>query len=173
MKLYIALLLATLIPTAPAFQPTASGIAKVETAVSATRRDTLGLIGTTLCFPIAARAFSQQLPDNAYEPQQQRTDGKFDLNAAVVGDYKVLRGMFPTAAGKIASHGPYQSVKDIYSIPGLTAHDIELFKKYEKEFTIHPRKIQVAACSMRESMPAFPPRDCDIVSRPANWIQSE
>ena len=46
--------------------------------------------------------------------------------------------MFPTAAGKIASHGPYKEVKDIYKIPNLTKNDIELFKKYEKEFTVHP-----------------------------------
>lgn len=48
----------------------------------------------------AANAFSQQLDDFAYEPQQQATDGKLDLNAAFVGEYKVLRGMFPTA-GKL------------------------------------------------------------------------
>lgn len=47
-----------------------------------------------------------------------------------------LRGMYPTAAGKIASHGPYAQVKDIYNIPGITDHDKELFKKYEKEFTV-------------------------------------
>jgi photosystem II PsbU protein len=46
--------------------------------------------------------------------------------------------MFPNAAGKIASHGPYSAVKDIYKIPGLTKNDIDLFKKYEKEFTVHP-----------------------------------
>jgi hypothetical protein len=27
--------------------------------------------------------------------------------------------MYPTAAGKIASHGPYKTVKDIYKIEGL------------------------------------------------------
>jgi len=31
--------------------------------------------------------------------------------------------MYPTAAGKIASHGPYDKVKDIYDIPGITDHD--------------------------------------------------
>jgi len=47
--------------------------------------------------------------------------------------------MFPTAAGKLASNGPYyESVKDIYKIPGLTENDLKLFHKYEKEFTVHP-----------------------------------
>ena len=41
------------------------------------------------------------------------------------------------SAGKIASHGPYKKVKDIYKIPGLTDHDIALFKQYETEFTVH------------------------------------
>jgi photosystem II PsbU protein len=116
-------------------------------ALCATRRDFVGDVvagvGVALFLPTikelsVAYAFSQQLDDYAFEPQQQATDGKIDLNSAFVGDYKELRGMFPTAAGKIASHGPFQSVKDIYNIPGLTANDIALFRKYEKEFTVHP-----------------------------------
>jgi photosystem II PsbU protein len=47
-------------------------------------------------------------------------------------------GMFPHAAGMIASHGPYVSVKDIYKIPQLTKNDVAMFKKYESSFTTHP-----------------------------------
>lgn len=46
--------------------------------------------------------------------------------------------MFPHAAGKLASNGPYTSVKEIYKIPGLTEHDVQVFKKYEKYFTANP-----------------------------------
>jgi len=46
--------------------------------------------------------------------------------------------MFPTAAGKIASHGPYKTVKDIYKIEGLKESDVKLFKKYESNFTVNP-----------------------------------
>lgn len=46
--------------------------------------------------------------------------------------------MFPHAAGKIASNGPYESVKDLYNIPGLTENDKKLFKKYEYAFTVNP-----------------------------------
>lgn len=46
--------------------------------------------------------------------------------------------MYPTAAGKIASHGPYGNVRDIYKIEGLTETDKKLFKKYEKYFTVNP-----------------------------------
>jgi len=126
-----------------AFVPATYPQIKVKTQLEmSTRRDVLGslLLGASaVLIPIKdANAFSQQLDDYAYEPQQQATDGKLDLNAAFVGEYKSLRGMFPTAAGKIASHGPYESVKDIYKIPGLTENDIKLFKKYEKEFTVNP-----------------------------------
>jgi photosystem II PsbU protein len=63
------------------------------------------------------------------------TDNLFCL---VKGDYKQLRGMFPHAAGKIASNGPYKSVKDIYRIEGLTDADKQLFRQYEKQFTTNP-----------------------------------
>jgi photosystem II PsbU protein len=47
-------------------------------------------------------------------------------------------GMFPHAAGKIASNGPYEKVKDIYKIEGLTKNDVAMFKKYESNFTANP-----------------------------------
>lgn len=46
--------------------------------------------------------------------------------------------MFPHAAGKIASHGPYAAVSDIYRIAGLTDHDKEVFRKYEQYLTANP-----------------------------------
>lgn len=57
----------------------------------------VGGVAAMTAFPQLSNAFSQQLDDYAFEPQQQATDGKFDLNAAAIGEYKVLRGMFPTA----------------------------------------------------------------------------
>jgi photosystem II PsbU protein len=54
------------------------------------------------------------------------------------GDYKQLPGMFPHAAGQIASHGPYKSIKDVYKIKTLTKNDKEVIKYYEKFFTVNP-----------------------------------
>ena len=42
------------------------------------------------------------------------------------------------STGMIASHGPYENVKDIYKIPGLTDNDKKMFKIYEKFFTVNP-----------------------------------
>jgi photosystem II PsbU protein len=42
--------------------------------------------------------------------------------------------MYPNAAGKIVSHGPYKSVGDLYNIPGLTSAEKDVIKKYESRF---------------------------------------
>ena len=46
--------------------------------------------------------------------------GKVDINTARMEDYKEMTGMYPTVADKIASNGPYKSVKDIYKIRDFT-----------------------------------------------------
>lgn len=45
---------------------------------------------------------------------------KIDVNNANVRVYARFPGMYPSAAGKIVSHGPYKSVGDLYNIPGLS-----------------------------------------------------
>ena len=72
-----------------AFVPAIAPTTRVTTHLDmSTRRDVLGSIilgaGAAMMPVKSASAFSQQLPDNAFEPQQQATDGKLDLNAAFV-----------------------------------------------------------------------------------------
>ena len=109
----------------PSFQPKTSTTTTTTTTQldmpSYSRRDAIKqtLIGVSTAAvivsgpdykSIVANAFSQQLDDYAYEPQQQATDGRWDLNSVFVGDYKAMPGMYPHAAGKIASNGPYKKV---------------------------------------------------------------
>ena len=47
-----------------------------------------------------------------------------------------MPGMYPAAAGKIVSHGPYKSVGDVYNIPGMTQAEKDVIKKYESRFTV-------------------------------------
>lgn len=129
-----------------------------------------GLPAVANAKPASTWFFDEKI-EEVYEPAQQATDGRLDLNSAFVvrninmkcvgttpgvsrlsneclhslhslslqkGDYKYLPGMFPHAAGKLASNGPYMKVSDIYKIPGLTDNDKQLFKKYEKFFTANP-----------------------------------
>ena len=69
---------------------------------------------------------------------QQATGGRLDVNSALVTDYKRLRGMYPHAAGQIASHGPYASIAELNAIPTATAEDKALFKKYRDELVALP-----------------------------------
>lgn len=94
--------------------------------------------GIAIALPRPGLAVQKQLEDNMTEPAQWSTGGKYDLNSATVGEYKQLRGMFPTTARKIATNGPYKSVSDIYKIDNLTDRDMKVFKKYEKLFTVNP-----------------------------------
>ncbi|CAB9499103.1 12 kDa extrinsic protein [Seminavis robusta] len=116
----------------------------LETALAMDRREVLAGVAGLIAMPAIANAkpastwFFDEHIEDVREESQMATGGKLDINAAFVGDYKELVGMFPTAAGKIASHGPYEKVKDIYKIDNLTENDIKLFKKYEASLTVNP-----------------------------------
>jgi len=61
---------------------------------------------------------------------------KIDINNANVRVYAKLPGMYPGAAGKIASNGPYKSVSEIYSIKGISEAEKAAVKKYESRFIV-------------------------------------
>lgn len=54
-----------------------------------------------------------------------------DINNANVRAFMKYPGLYPTLAGKIATHGPYASVEDVMNIPGLTSAQKELLNKYK------------------------------------------
>ncbi|CAM9291202.1 unnamed protein product [Sphacelaria rigidula] len=65
---------------------------------------------------------------------------KIDVNNANVRAYIKLPGMYPSAAGKIVSNGPYASVSDIYNIKGLSDKEKAAMKKHESRFiTLDPQ----------------------------------
>ena len=102
-------------------------------AFSISRADLLrGAGAASFMSPLAAHALSSDPADNELVPTQILHPSKLDVNNSPVADYMKFPGMYPTIAGKIANHGPYTSVKDIYktlsSTEGATA------KKYENYF---------------------------------------
>mmetsp|Transcript_25323 Transcript_25323/g.54825 ORF Transcript_25323/g.54825 Transcript_25323/m.54825 type:complete len:157 (-) Transcript_25323:364-834(-) len=137
MKLSLAL---CLLPAAMAFAPMKAP-ARTDVKLEATRRDVL--FGIAAATAVAQPAVAKQAGIGADRPfideevvaAQMPTGDRIDVNNAAINEYMQLRGMYPSAAGKIASNGPYQSVQDIYKIEGLTANDKKMFKKYEKELT--------------------------------------
>jgi hypothetical protein len=80
-------------------------------------------------------ADSNDLPEGEIVPSQLVKFDKIDINNSPISDYKPLPGMYPHAAGQIASHGPYKSVDDLQKIPTATEADKKLFKKYKVRST--------------------------------------
>ena len=78
------------------------------------------------------------MPDYEIVPSQMAPSDKTDVNAATIDTYKRFPGMYPHAAGQIASNGPYQSVEDLFKIKTANAEDKKLFRKYRKELTALP-----------------------------------
>ena len=80
-------LLTSFLAGVAAFAPTQRNAASTLPLDMVSRRDAMvGIASTLVLVPETAHAFSQQLDDYAYEPQQQATGGKWDLNAVFVGD---------------------------------------------------------------------------------------
>ena len=89
-----------------------------------------------LMHPDQSSAFSRNPPDNEVVKEQRQVVGKIDINNSPVADYMQLPGMYPTIGGKIASNGPYDSVKDVYEVLG--SQEKATMKKYEKLLTVTP-----------------------------------
>ena len=104
-----------------------------SSAFSISRADLLRGAGVaTFLSPLAAHALSSEPADNELVPTQTLQPSKLDVNNSPVADYMKYPGMYPTIAGKIANHGPYASVKDVYKT--LSSSEAATAKKYEKDF---------------------------------------
>ena len=105
---------------------------RASTALAAERREFLASAAAAAfaATPLAANAIRD------YESVGLLGGGDIvDINNANVRVYLKMPGLYPTLAGKIASNGPYKSVSDVYSIPGLSSAEKDLLKKYESRFT--------------------------------------
>eukprot|EP00554_Chaetoceros_debilis_P003579 CAMPEP_0194096568 /NCGR_PEP_ID=MMETSP0149-20130528/57407_1 /TAXON_ID=122233 /ORGANISM="Chaetoceros debilis, Strain MM31A-1" /LENGTH=151 /DNA_ID=CAMNT_0038782547 /DNA_START=562 /DNA_END=1017 /DNA_ORIENTATION=- len=131
MKLAI---LAVLASTAAAFAPQAA--TTTSTALNAEiagRREFFGAAAAAVVGVAAAAAPANAVID--YENIEYLGGSNIvDVNNANVRAYLKMPGMYPSAAGKIVSNGPYSAVSDIYKIKGLTEGEAAAFKKYETRF---------------------------------------
>ena len=67
-------------------------------------------------------------------------EGKVDLNNSSVRRFQQFPGMYPTMAGKIVLGCPYNNVDDVLNLD-LSERQVELFNKYEENFTVTPPEI--------------------------------
>ncbi|MFZ9737418.1 MAG: photosystem II complex extrinsic protein PsbU [Prochlorotrichaceae cyanobacterium] len=73
---------------------------------------------------------------NAADQKRLEAGNKIDLNNAPVRAFIPLRGMYPTLAAKIVNNSPYQSVEEIFNIPGLSDSQKETLGQYVDQFTV-------------------------------------
>lgn len=64
-------------------------------------------------------------------------DASIDLNNANLMAFTDCPGFYPNLAAKILSHGPYQAVDDVLSIPDLGKDQKRLLKANLKSFTVN------------------------------------
>jgi len=95
----------------------------------------------TASFMGASLLFGQGLlsqPANAeidYEGVKYLGGGdKIDLNNANIRAYLKVPGFYPSIASKIVKYGPFKTVADVYSIPGLSSAEKDIIKKSESKF---------------------------------------
>eukprot|EP00956_Cyclotella_meneghiniana_P021377 scaffold38879_cov65-Cyclotella_meneghiniana.AAC.4 len=120
--------------SAAAFAPNAQPSAQTALNAETDRRAFFGAAATAFgaaALPIAANAVVD------YDNIAYLGGGSvIDLNNANIRSYLRIQGMYPNAAGKIVSHGPYKTVADVYNIPGLTQAEKDVIKKNENRFTV-------------------------------------
>ena len=88
-----------------------------------TRRSIVDAGFAVAVWPLAApsaSALSNEPRANEVVPGQTSNIkvGVLDINNSPVADYMQYPGLYPNVAGKVASHGPYKNVKDVFSAVG-------------------------------------------------------
>lgn len=61
---------------------------------------------------------------------------KVDLNNSNVRAFINFPGMYPTLAGKIVRNSPFDSVDDVFDMPGLTDAQKSILEKYKDSFYV-------------------------------------
>ena len=61
---------------------------------------------------------------------------KIDLNNSNFLAFTQYPGLYPTLAGEIIQHAPYEQVEDVLSIPGLTDRQKQVLQDNLENFTV-------------------------------------
>ncbi|KAH8073724.1 hypothetical protein JL720_10794 [Aureococcus anophagefferens] len=89
---------------------------------------------------------------DAPQPQQMVMPGSARA-AATVTEYKQFAGMYPSVAGKIASHGPFGPIGDVCKLANFSPTEAKIFKANQKEFTVlPPGRMFIERINQRQSL---------------------
>jgi photosystem II PsbU protein len=140
----ITIALALLVASASAFsvRPAAPARTSVQMAAEPLGRRAFGN-AMAAAIPLVGAAVANADIDYAGLPYLGGSE-KIDVNNANVRVYAKLPGMYPNAAGRIVTNGPYKSVGDLYNIKGITENEKKAIKKYESRLiTLEPSAMYV------------------------------
>lgn len=73
---------------------------------------------------------------NEADAKRAEVMDKVDLNNSAVRSFLDMPGMYPTIARKIIANAPYDSLDDVYDIPGLSDRQKETVAKYADRLTV-------------------------------------
>jgi photosystem II PsbU protein len=75
---------------------------------------------------------------NSVEDKLGEVGRKIDLNNSNVRAFTRYPGMYPTLAGMIVRNAPFESVEDVFNMPGLTERQKEILQANLDYFTVTP-----------------------------------
>ncbi|MGB3616046.1 MAG: photosystem II complex extrinsic protein PsbU [Elainellaceae cyanobacterium] len=73
---------------------------------------------------------------NIVDERAQEVGYKVDLNNSNIRAFIPLRGMYPTLAGMIVRYSPFESVDDVFEMPGLSDQQKDVLQSHRDEFVI-------------------------------------
>ena len=82
--------------------------------------------------PVLAATYRNPVDDKLATEYGQ----KIDLNNSSVRKFMSYRGLYPTLASIIVQNAPYESVDDVFNIPGLTDAQLQILEENLDNFVV-------------------------------------
>lgn len=73
---------------------------------------------------------------NVVDDRASEVGYKIDLNNSNVRAFIPLRGMYPTLAGMIIRYSPFESVDEVFDMPGLSDLQKDVLESHRDEFVV-------------------------------------
>ncbi|MGF1538612.1 MAG: photosystem II complex extrinsic protein PsbU [Elainellaceae cyanobacterium] len=73
---------------------------------------------------------------NLVDEKARKVGYKIDLNNSNIRAFIPLRGMYPTLAGMIVRYSPFESVDEVFDMPGLSDRQKEILENHRDEFVV-------------------------------------
>lgn len=88
--------------------------------------------------PLASPVLAVEASRNAVDDKLAEVGRKIDLNNANVRAFLRYPGLYPTLAKMIVKNAPFDSVDDVFEMPGLTDRQKEALQSNVDKFTVTP-----------------------------------